>query len=107
MALGTATVQKETGRDGGPVVTARLSFAGDSSYPTGGTAGFAAFVAAALGVAGPLDVLGVDQQSLSDHVLRYNRATDKLTAQLMSTGAEVANGVNLSGTTFNVVVTAR
>ena len=107
MSLGAIAVSKEAGREGGPVIAARITVVGDDSYPTGGTAGFAALVAAALGIAGTLDILAVEQQSLSDHVARYDRANDKLIFQLMSTGAEVANAVNLSGITFQLLVTAR
>jgi len=110
MALGTFTVDSEVGRRGGYHMNTRISFLGDTSYPTGGTAGFKALVAAALGIENPdadFEVLGVYQQNLSDNVPLYDRTNDKLLMQVMSTGVEVANAVNLSGITFEVVVLAR
>ncbi len=109
MTLGTFSFQSEVDSGGGPVIETQLPFLGDDSYLTGGTAGFKALVAAALSIqtAADLEILGVSQQNLSDHILRYDQAGDLLTAQLISTGAEVGNGVNLSGITFEVVVLAR
>jgi len=37
------------------------------------------------------------------HVLEYDPATDRLKVVVASTGAEVADGVDLSGTTFRVL----
>jgi hypothetical protein len=103
MSLGAITVDNEIGRKGGPLSMARISFLGDDSYPTGGTAGFAALVAAKLGVTG-VTIEAVVQQNNSDHVARYDKTNDKLLVQLMSTGAEVAGAVDLSGITFELLV---
>lgn len=106
MSLGAMTLSNEIGRKGGPISQARISFLGDDSYPTGGTAGLNALVAAALGVTSVV-IEAVVQQNLSDHVARYDKTNDKLMVQLMSTGAEVANAVDLSGTTFELLVIAK
>jgi hypothetical protein len=97
------TKESEIGRSGGPGFLGRVSFLGDDSYPTGGTAGFAALVAALLPATG-LTVMGVVQQNNSDHICRYDKANDKLVVQLASTGAEVANAVDLSSVTFELLV---
>lgn len=103
MALGTITKVAEIGRSGGPVSLALISFAGDGAYPTGGTAAFAAAVAAKLPATG-MEILAVVQQNNSDHLCRYDKTNDKLVVQLVSTGAEVANTTNLSGVTFELLV---
>lgn len=106
MALGAMTAATPVGQEGGPISIFKLSFAGDTSYPTGGSTGAQALIRTALGK-GNIEVLGVLQQNLSDHVMRYDKAGDALIVQLMSTGAEVANTTNLSGTTFDLLVVAR
>jgi predicted CopG family antitoxin len=109
MALATAaTLDAEVGREGGPVISARITFEGDDSYPTGGSADFSDFVAAALGVkAGDLEVLAVIGQNLSDHELLYDKANDKLIVRVASTAAEVANTTDLSSTDFEALILAR
>lgn len=107
MALGALTASAPVGQEGGPISIFKLSFAGDGSYPTGGTVAFDALVRAALGK-GNIEILGVLDQQLSDHVARYVSADGgTLQVQLMSTGAEVGNGVNLSSVTFDLLVIAR
>lgn len=103
MALGTITKDAEVGRQGGPLSLALISFLGDDSYPTGGTTAFAAAVAAVLPATG-MEILAVVQQNNSDHVCRYDKTNDKLLVQLMSTGAQVAGAVDLSGITFELLV---
>ncbi len=103
MSLGTITAGAEVGREGGPEVLGLISFLGDDSYPTGGTAGFQALVRTAFGGAS-IEVLAVVQQNLSDHVARYDKTNDKLTVQLMSTGAQVGSAVDLSSITFELLV---
>jgi len=109
MSLATAaTLDTEVGREGGPVIAARISFLGDDAYPTGGSVDFSDFVAVALGInATQLDILGVFAQNLSDHELLYDRANDKLIVRVASTAAEVANTTDLSGTTFEALVIAQ
>lgn len=109
MSLATAaTLQAEVGREGGPIIAARISFLGDDSYPTGGSADFSDFVAAALGVgANDLEVLAVTAQNLSDHELLYDKTNDKLIVRVASTAAEVANTTDLSSVTFEALVLAK
>ncbi len=105
MALGAFTVDNEIGRKGGPLSMARLTVVGDTSYPTGGTVGFAALVAAALGITGIVVEAVVHQGPVTaDFLITYDKANDKLTARVASTGVEVANAVNMSGTTFELLV---
>ena len=103
MALGAITRDEDVGQRGGPVIAELISFAGDSSYTTGGTVGFTALVRTAL-ARGDVTILGVVAQNLSDHVVRFDEPNDTLLVSLMSTGAEVGNGVNLSGITFKLLV---
>lgn len=105
MSLGAFTVANEIGRKGGPLSMARLTIVGDASYPTGGTPDFAALVATALGITG-IEIEAVIHQGpvTADFAVAYDKANDKLTARVISTGAQVANAVDLSGTTFEVLV---
>ena len=105
MALGTLTASSPVGQEGGPISMHRVSFAGDDSYPTGGTP-FQDLARAALGK-GNIEILAVVQQNLSDHVCRFDIATGNLTVQVMGSGAEVGNGTDLSSTTFELLVIAR
>ena len=108
MPLATpATLTSEVGREGGPVIAARISFLGDDSYPTGGSINFAAFVGAALGVGSNLQILAVIPQNNSNNDLRYDATNDTLIALVASTGVEVANTTDLSGTTFEALVIAK
>ena len=100
MALGTVTVLNDEGRSGGPYPLGLITVVGDDAYPAGGTPDFQQAVRDALGA--NVEVLAVQQQNLSDHVCRYDKANDKLMVQLMSTGAEASG--DLSSTTFTLLV---
>ena len=110
MALGTITVgaaaTNAKGAPGAPTFHDRMSFAGDGSYTTGGTLAFDALVTAALGrTATILDVISGD---CGDHYLVYKPAgAGTLQVFLRSTGAELANAADLSGTTMNVSVISK
>lgn len=110
MALGTATHDSRVSSSPGPVTIDVLTFAGDDNYQTGGTANFEAYVRSALGL-GNVDLLGVVPLDCAGHVPVYDKANDTLKVYLgggASTAlAEVGNGSDLSGTTFNVLVIAR
>lgn len=103
MALATpATLNAEHGEQpGAPSFMLRLSFPGDDSYPTGGTAAFQDFVRAAVG-GRAVEVIDVIAGDCADNVPYYDKANDKLKVRVLSTGAEVANTTNLSGVTFNL-----
>jgi hypothetical protein len=105
MSLGTATVRTRVGHDRGDnlLKAARMSFAGDTSYPTGGTASFKSFVEVALGRK-IKEVVDVVSASCGDNRLEYDHANDKLFVRVISTAAEVANTTNQSATTFNCTV---
>lgn len=161
MALGALTTNARTQAGSSPVSFFDFSFAGDSSYPTGGTVDFEGTVQAKLGR--QVEVLSVIPASISGYTPVYDKANDKLmmfrvggadaaaaTAAAVATAdsdatygspestllneckasinalitdvaairtalnaltdtpnEEVANGVNLSATTFRVVVVCR
>lgn len=105
MSLDTAaTLDSQTGQVPlNPTFVIRLSFVGDASYATGGSANFQAFVRAA--VSGrAVEVMDVIAGDCGDNVPYYDKTNDKLLTRVISTAAEVANTTNLSGVTFNVTV---
>jgi hypothetical protein len=107
MALGTSTLSNEQGHTTmRPNGMLRLSFAGDDSYPTGGTLAFGATYLLAE-TSKPLTVTdvrgyGTDGTDIT-HFVRYDIATDALLVYLM-TGVQVGAAVDLSTTTFDIVV---
>lgn len=119
MALGTITVGtiRERG-NGGKLIP--ISFPGDSSYPTGGTATFTALVEAAIktamaalgdaNVRGPLDltIVALIPGNCGQYLPSFDAVNDKLFVRDAghATLDEVTAAVNLSGTTFNVVLIA-
>lgn len=111
MALGTFT-QNTRGKQGygAPHALVDLSFAGDSSYPTGGTAGFQAAVRAKLSGAA-ITVLAVMAIDCKGYQVAYDPDNDKLKFYQgdNDNGAdgpavEVPNATNLSSVTFRVLV---
>jgi hypothetical protein len=91
-----------------PIFHDVMSFAGDSSYPTGGSLGFGAAVKSFFGDG--RQVIAVLALDCNGYMIAYVPATDALK---VFDGAdttpdepldEVDNGTNLSGTTFNVLV---
>ncbi len=112
MTIGTITLGtdgKAGAKPSAPLYALRVSFAGDGNYPTGGTADFEGSMQAALASVGlrGLKVLGVISEICGDNKCEYDFANDKLLVRVISTGAEVANAANLSGTTFNLLVLAQ
>lgn len=108
MALGTpATQAQEQGQTTmRPNGMLRMSFAGDTSYPTGGTLNFGAtYLLAETGR--PLDVTAVIGHGFTagalSHFVQYDVATDALKVYLLA-GAEVTAATDLSTVTFDVVV---
>lgn len=88
---------------GAPTFVERLSFVGDDSYPTGGTAAFQQFVRDILG-GRAIEIIDIIPGDCADNVPYYDKTNDKLKVRVLSTGAEVANATNLSGVTFNLTV---
>lgn len=103
MPLGAMALSKEHLSNPGPMGLARISFAGDGAYPTNGTPGIQALVCTLLKKPG-LELIDVISGDCGDHVVHYDKANDKLKMRVISTGAEVGNGVDKSGTTINCTV---
>ncbi len=102
MSLGTITIDNDEGRSGGPYPLTLMQFAGDDSYPAGGTPNFQQLVRDVFKI--NLEVVAVLHGECGDCIPTYDKANDKLIVRLLSTGQEAGAGVNLSGTIFNVVV---
>jgi len=95
MSLGTITSKRDTDNR---LHAYKFTIVGDGSYPTGGTATFSDVLSLKLGKSVKLvSVQGV----ATGYYLSYDYTNDKLKAWVASTGAEVANAVNLSGLTFD------
>lgn len=106
MAIGSITVGAQAGqRTSVPGPRAiPLQFAGDGTYPAGGTPDFTSLVRAALGYEG-VTVVTVTGEDCGGYVVTYNRAADKLKVwEQDGSGPLVENATaNLSGVTFNVI----
>lgn len=112
MAIGTITPVA----DGGYLASAPLgvdliSFAGDTSYPTGGTADFEGSVQAILGKT--VKVLTVIPGDCGGYTPVYDYTNDKLMVYYGNTDAadgpniEVPNATALNGVTFRVAVLSK
>ena len=91
-----------------PRFKAHMQFLGDSSYPTGGTTGFAALVAAAAGRQA-VTVISVQRIGLCGGFIPVaDPVADTLlmlrTALASAAQQEVPDTTDLSGTTFDVLV---
>ncbi len=112
MALGTATLVDATGHSRRACFIDSLSFAGDSAYPTGGTAAFEAYVKAKLAV-GAIDVVACVGQDCGGYVPCYDKTADKLKVFYSNSDSadgpliEVTDTTNLSGVTFHVLVLSK
>lgn len=113
MALGTATLVDATGHSRRACFIDALSFAGDGSYPTGGTAAFEAYVKAKLAV-GAIDVVAVVGQDCGGYVPVYDKTADKLKVYYSDSNnasdgplIEVPDTTALSGVTFHVLVLSK
>jgi hypothetical protein len=103
MALGVMTVVEKANGDGASFIDV-VTFAGDNSYPTGGSAFEAAFEAK----------VGHDRQIMAafgyggDNTVEFVPAAGvgKLKVRAAN-GAEVANATDLSASTFRVTVLSR
>lgn len=105
MSLGTITQIEEVGRSGGPIILALVTIVGDDDYTTGGTVAFQDFIRAELDA--DVELLAVIQQNIGDFRAMYDKANDKLIVDVMSTGVEVANATDISGTTFELLIVAK
>lgn len=106
MTVGALTLANPSKTNAGPWNLDRLTFAGDNSYPTGGTAAFQALVRAKMG--DNRTVLAVLAQDCGGYFPVYDFANDKLkvyrSAGSAAPMAEVPNTTDLSGVTFNVLI---
>lgn len=91
-----------------PSFQIRLSFVGDSSYPTGGTADFSDWLAARLGYnVTPLQVVGFGKTAGAiTHFAEYDAANDKLMVFVLA-GTQVPNATDISAVTFDLMISAR
>jgi hypothetical protein len=105
MALGTATVANRANAGANTIFMDVISCAGDTSYTTGGTAAFEAYVIAALGK-GARDVVAILPLDcgLFKPVYDYTANTLKVYTEA---NVEVANATNLSTTTFRMLVISK
>lgn len=109
MAIGAITVaEKQGGAPSAPLFVDRISFAGDAAYPTGGMALEALFQAA---VKSGRKIIGVVPNDCGGYIPAYVPSTGKLLVYRGDNdnagdapAVEVANAVNLSAVTFNLVV---
>jgi hypothetical protein len=111
MALGTATLADTAQRD--PLLNPYmfvLSFTGDTSYPTGGTTGFQAYVRSAVGLLN-LTVVAVVPVECGGYLPQWDAVAGTLKVYHGNNdgGAdgplvEVPNTTALNGTTFKVLV---
>ncbi len=109
MTLGTPTRKDDESTKGDALFFDDLTFLGDDNYTTGGTADFDSFVQALVGDS--RDVIAIIPGDCGDHIPLYIKdvgATEGLLMiRLLSTGAELGNGVDLSGTTLNMTVVSK
>jgi hypothetical protein len=106
MALGALTEVDIAGQaPSRPTYLNSFTLVGDDSYPTGGTLNFQAAVR--LGTGDQVTLLAVNGYGIAaggaiSHLVRYDKATDALLVYLVATGAQIANAVDLSATTFHL-----
>jgi hypothetical protein len=106
MAAGLSTltvVANKMAKQTGVLYVDIISFAGDGVYPTGGTAAFKTTFQT-LTKTSREPVFIEDVGGVAGTYLVYDQANDKLKAFVRTTGVEVANGVDLSGSTFKIAV---
>ena len=103
MALGALTIVERIDSQG-PRRISRCTLVGDGAYPTGGSTGLLAALRTALKSAGENIISVKAEGNNGDRLLEYDHANEKLIVRVISTAAEVANAVDLSGVTFGLVV---
>ena len=104
MALGTAVNNGERMKSHSHALDiVDVSFPGDTSYPTDGTADFTQYVRDLLG----RDVSIVDVRPLGlngGYEAIYDAANDKLLMVVKATGVEVGDTTPMQGTTFRMAI---
>lgn len=91
MALGTATVNSEPRKAASaPLRLVSMDIPGDGSYPSGGTAGFAAYVASAMGETAVSIAFVMPRVDFGDYEVLYDADDDKLRVKANSTDTQVS-----------------
>lgn len=108
MALGTLTKANATKGSIGPYFSDRVTIAGDGAYPTGGSTGLQTKLRALF--KDQRTIIGVAVVSAPGYTAQYNAADDKLLVYRSAGSAaafqEVPNATDLSGVTFDLLVTS-
>ncbi|MCK9629912.1 MAG: hypothetical protein M0R37_15150 [Bacteroidales bacterium] len=114
MAFGTITIENERRLDGG--IDFEISAPGDSDYHAGGTPTFSTLLKTAIkdaaAAADDKNVRGYEKVTINAvidggcgiWVPLYDKANDKLKMFVRTTGVEVADHVDMKGTTMKLVV---
>jgi hypothetical protein len=103
MALGTPTVNAEPRKAASaPLRLVSMDFAGDSAYASGGTADFAAYVAAAMGETAVSVAFVMPRVDFGDYEVLYDADADKLRVKANSTDTEVSG--SQAGVTYKLWV---
>lgn len=109
MAIGMITVGEQTPTNG-PQGMDMVSFPGDASYPTGGTAAFQASIRTALDK-GNVNIVAIVPQDCGGYSPVYDNANDKLKVYHGDSDGvadgpmvQVPNATNLGAVTFNMLV---
>lgn len=96
MAIGTITKNTDSvASEAGPVFVDSISFLGDSSYPTGGTAAFDTALRAI--TKDQRDIIGVIPLDCGGYLPAYDRATSKLKVYELDQGPRVDKAVKAVG----------
>ncbi len=107
MALG-AMVSNSAAAAQGPIFFDTVTLIGDASYPTGGSTGLQAKLQTLRGDGRV--IIAVTSADGLGNVLQYDATSDHLKVYLQDAGGalgEVANAVDLSGTTFKIVIISK
>lgn len=94
-----------------PTYINKIQFDGDAAYATGGSEDFEQFVRDVTD--DQVTVLGVEGYGYNaaltaiTHLVRYDKANDKLQVYLLADGLQVAGAVDLSATKFELTVTGQ
>lgn len=92
LAPGGGTNPVPLGKVPGDRKAIRFNFAADNSYPTGGYP----IAPSDIGFASQIDYIDVVNENVTAFGAFWNRATQKMQLVVYSTGAEVANAVNVA-----------
>jgi len=103
MALDTITLVAGGPHNGDAPFIDVFTIVGDGDYRTGGTAGFAALLQAKT-KDGRVPYAVLPLALNGGYEVIYDKVNDKLLVVVKSSGVEVADHSNLSGTTFSLLI---